>query len=302
MALPAPVQLVKDTYGNFTKHKGQWLAAALAYFTIFAIAPLIIVLVEIGGFILGSHGSLRDEIFTYLGQTAGPAGTDAVRAIVDATLNHQGQGIISQIIGWAIFIVAAIGMFGALQDTLNTVWEVQPQPRSGIIATIKNRVLSFGLLLAVAFILLVSLGVTTAISALAMQLNGLLPGLPTLVKVIDFAISFGVITVLFAMIYRYLPDVRIEWRDVWAGAALTAALFDVGQFLLGWYLGRASVASAYGAFGSLVVFLLWTNYSAQIFLFGAEFTHAFARRHGSHSATASTVRGTTDSPLSARAG
>jgi membrane protein len=130
----------------------------------------------------------------------------------------------------------------------------------------------------------------------------LLPGLPALVKVVDFAISFGVITLLFAMMYRYLPDARIEWSDVWAGAALTAALFVIGQFLLGWYLGRASVASAYGAFGSLVVFLLWTNYSAQIFLFGAEFTHAFARRHGSHSAAASTVRGTTDSPLSARAG
>lgn len=302
MAVPAPVQLFNDAFRNFTKHKGQWLAAALAYFTTFAIAPLIIVLVEIGGLFLGSHGSLRDEIFTYMSQTAGPAGTAAVRAIVDSTLSHQGQGIVSQIIGWAVFILAAIGMFGALQDALNTVWEVKPQPSAGIGATIKARVLSFGLLLAVAFILLVSLGVTTAITGLAAHLNGVLPGLPVLVKAIDFAVSFGVITLLFAMIYRYLPDVRIEWRDVWAGSALTAVLFDVGQFLLGWYLGRASVASAYGAFGSLVVFLLWTNYSAQIFLFGAEFTHAFARRSGSHSAGTSMVRGSTDSPLTARAG
>lgn len=301
MARFAAVPLLTETYQSFTKHKAQWLAAALAYFTIFAIAPLIIVLVEIGSIFLGHHQAVRAEIFGYMGQTVGKPGADAVRGIVDATLSQKRQGVAAQIIGWAVFVLAAIGLFSSLQDALNTVWEVTPK-KTGFLATLKNRVLSFGLILGVAFLLLVSLGVNTALTGFAHTLNDIFPGFPLLMKAVDFAVSFGVITLLFALIYRYLPDVRIEWRDVWTGAALTAALFDVGQFLLGWYLGRASVASTYGAFGSLIVFLLWTNYSAQIFLFGAEFTRAYARRHGSHAFAAASVRGSTDSPLSARAG
>jgi len=290
--------LLKETAANYTRHKSAWLAAALAYFTIFAIAPLIIVLVEIGGIVLGQHQGIRHEIFGYMAQTTGPAGADAVRGIVDTTLRQPRQGIIAQVVGWAVFILAAVGLFTSLQDALNTIWDVTPKKAGGIMGFVKNRLLSFGLILAVAFLLLVSLVINTALTGFTAKLTSVFAGLPVLMKTIDFIISFGVVTLMFATLYRFLPDVRIEWRDVWRGAAVTALIFVVGQFILGWYLGRASVASAYGAFGSLIIFLLWTNYSAQIFLFGAEFTHVFARRHGSHAqGDASAIRGTTPSPL-----
>jgi membrane protein len=275
------VPLLKSTVTEWQRHNAPQLAAGLSYFTIFSIAPLLIVVIEIVGFFVHSHAEVRHEIFSQIAHSVGRSGAQAIQQIVDATFSQPHKGIIAQVISWFVFLLGAIGLFGALQAALNTVWDVPPQKRSGLWMILRQRVVSFGMILGIAFLLLVSLIVNTALTGFEHALASIFPGFEVLMKVVDFIISLGVITLLFALIYRYLPDATIAWRDVWIGALITAVLFDIGQFLLGWYLGRATVASAYGAFGSLIVVLIWVNYSAQILLFGAEFTHVFARTHGS---------------------
>ena len=268
--------LFKQTWSEFQRHNAHWLAAALAYFAAFAVAPLIIVVVEIVGLVLGNHHQARDVIFGYLRQNAG-AGAGAVRQIVASNVSHPRSGLVAQIIGWIVFVIGAIGLFGAVQFALNTVWDVAPKKMS-IIQAILQRASSFAILMSIALLLLVSIGVNALLTLAAAHLTHLFFGFATLMKVADFIVSFAVIWIAFAVLFEYLPDCRIEWRDVWLGSALTALLFVIGQFLLGWYLGRAAMTSSYGALGSLVVFLVWVNYSAQIMLFGAEFTHVYARR------------------------
>ncbi len=275
------VPVVKQTVGEYQRHQAQWLAAALAYFTTFAIAPLIIVMVEIAGIFLGNHHQARHEIFGYLSSSAGSGAGNAVRGIVDSTLHQRRSGTLAQIIGWIIFILAAIGFFAALQQALNTVWDVQPQ-KTGFMQTVRQRALSFAVVMGLALLLLISLLLNAVLTGAAHALVHIFPLFPTLIKIADFVVSFGIITLVFALLFRFLPDVRIDWSDVWLGAAITSLLFVIGQFLLGWYLGRAGISSTYGAFGSLVIFLLWVNYTAQIVLLGAEFTHVYARQHGSH--------------------
>jgi membrane protein len=272
---PTCVALVRETWVSYRRHNAQWLAAALAYFTAFAVAPLIIVLVEIAGFFLHDHRRVLDAIFGYMQRDLGP-GTGAVRQIVAATLTQPSRSLIAQITGWALFLFAALGLFSSLQFALNAAWDVAPR-KMGVWQTVRQRGLSFAMLLVVAACLMLSVIANAALTAAAGYLTHVFAGLATLLKAADFALSFAIVWLLFALLFEYLPDARIEWRDVWIGAGATALLFVVGQFLLGWYLGRAGLASAYGAFGSLVVFLLWANYSAQIFLFGAEFTHVYAR-------------------------
>jgi len=274
------VPLAKQTFSEFNRHKCQWLAAAIAYFTLFAVAPLIIVIVEIAGLFLGHHQTVLKELYGYLGRTAGSDASHGIESIVTATFAHKKAGLIAQAIGWIVFIVAAVGLFTSLQDALNTVWDVEPTKRT-LLQTIKGRVLSFGIVLGIAFLLLVSLGVNAIMTIANAALAHVLPFLPTLMKAVSFVVSFAMITALFAILFEYLPERRIAWRDVWHGAAVSAFLFVIGQFLLGWYLGRAGISSSYGSFGGIVVFLIWTYYSAQILLFGAEFTHVYALRVGS---------------------
>ncbi|MBV8459387.1 MAG: YihY/virulence factor BrkB family protein [Candidatus Eremiobacteraeota bacterium] len=274
------LSLLKTTLKEYQRHQSQWLAAAIAYFAVFAIAPLIIVVVEIGGFVLGHHRVLLDEIYGYLRSTAGPGAALAVQSIVRATFNQRHAGIIAQIIAWSIFVFAAIGLFASIQQALNTIWDIPPRKKT-LGETIKGRAMSFGVIIIIAAILLASLGLNTVLTAAGSALASSFPALPTLMKVIDFVISFAVIAALLALLFEFLPECKIQWRDVWIGALVTAFLFVIGQFLLGWYLGRAAMGSTYGAFGSLIIFLLWTNYSAQIVLFGAEFTHVYAERFGS---------------------
>jgi len=271
------IPLLRETYAEFQRHKAPWLAAAIAYFTTFAIAPLIIVIVEITGLFLGEHQHTLNQLYAYLGDSAGQSAANGVKAIVTATFSEHRAGLIAQTVGWVVFVLAAIGLFASLQDALNTVWDVQPQ-HSGIVELIRKRFLSFGVLLAVGFLLLVSLLVNAALTAAGQSLTQVFPVFPVLLKGIDFIISFGVVTLLFAFMFKFLPERKISWRDVWIGAVVTAFLFVVGQFLLGWYLGRAGVTSGYGAFGGIIVFLLWVNYCAQIMLFGAQFTSVYARR------------------------
>jgi membrane protein len=292
------VPIAKQAWADFQRHNGQWLAAALAYFAAFSIAPLIIVLVEIAGLVIHDHQRVLNLVFGYLQKDAG-AGAGAVKQIVAATFNEPRKGILAQIIGWIVFIVAAVGLFGAVQFALNTVWDVTPEKKS-LKETIRQRASSFAVLLGIAFILLVSMAVNAVLTVMAAYLMHVFPGFPTLMKIVDFVVSFGVLWAAFALLYEYLPECKIEWSDVWVGAAVTSFLFVIGQFLLGWYLGRAGVSSGYGAFGSLVVFLIWVNYSAQIMLFGAEVTQIYAQRYGSRApspATRGEVPFSTKSPI-----
>ncbi|MBV8198454.1 MAG: YihY/virulence factor BrkB family protein [Candidatus Eremiobacteraeota bacterium] len=276
----AIVPLAKETLSEFARHKSQWLAAAISYFTMVAIAPLIIVIVEIAGLFLGHHRVVLHHLYGYLASTAGPSAAHGIQTIVAATFSQRKAGVFAQVVGWVVFALAAIGLFSSLQEALNTIWDVTPEKRT-LLETAKGRLLSFGMVLGMAFVLLVSLGINSAMTVAASALAGVAPIFPSAMKILDFMVSFGLITLVFALLYEYLPDCRVSWRDVWLGAAVSALLFVVGQFLLGWYLGRAGISSSYGNFGSLVVFLVWAFYSAQILLIGAEFTHVYARRLGS---------------------
>ncbi len=267
--------VMKESVANFQRHRDVWLAAAIAYFTIFAVAPLIIVVVGIAGLLLGERQTVLTEIHTYLQTSAGKAAADGVWVIVSTASSHPRESTIAQAIGWFLFIVAAIGLFGSLQEALNVVWEVEPSKR-GFAGAIRGRLLAFGLVLAIAFLLLVALGANAIIAGFSKELTSLSPLVPTFAELLDFLFSYVAITGLIGLMYRFLPEGQVEWRDVWPGAAATSFLFVAGQSLLGWYVGRAGIASAYGAFGSLIAFMVWVNYSAQILLLGAEFTHARA--------------------------
>jgi membrane protein len=274
------VSLAKATISEFARHKSQWLAAAIAYFTVFAIAPLIIVVVEIAGLILGQHEATLTQLYSYLSTTAGPSAADGVRSIVTATLSQRRAGTLSQIVGWTVFVVAAVGLFGSLQAALNTVWDVETGKRT-LKQTALSRLVAFAAVLAAALLLLISLGVNAALTIADAELAHLLPAVPLAATVLDFVVSFVMVTVLFALLFKFLPECQIAWRDIGWGAAVSGLMFVIGQFLLGWYIGRAGISSSYGTFGGLVVFLVWVYYSAQIVLFGAEFTHVYARRFGS---------------------
>lgn len=270
------IALAKETLSEFQRHQAQWLAAAIAYFALFAVAPLIIVIVELAGLFLGHHEEAANRLYEYLATTAGSSTAGGIHAIVTATLSQRRAGIVSQVVGWAVFLVGAVGLFSSLQAALNTIWDVTPEKR-GLLQAIKDRLLSFGLVLTVAFLLLVSLGINSVLTAAAPALVHVFPAFPTLVKIVEFVVTWMLITTLFALMFEFLPECRIEWGDVWLGAAISATLFVIGQFLLGWYLGRPAVSSGYGTFGGIVIFLIWVNYSAQIMLFGAEFTHVYSR-------------------------
>jgi membrane protein len=267
------IALARDAWSGYQRHNGQWLAAALAYFAAFAIAPLIIVVVEIAGFFL--HGHQRALHAIYAAMPA--AGGTAVRQIVSATLAHPRQNVIAQTVGWVVFVVAALGLFSSLQFALNAVWDVEQQ-RLGLWQTLRARAWSFCMMLVAALLLMLSIAFNTVLNAFSAALARYGSAIVGAGNATDFVVSFVVVWVLFTMLFEYLPDTRIAWRDVWGGAAITALLFVIGQSVLGWYLGRAAVASSYGAFGSLVIFLLWANYSSQIVLLGAEFTHVCAQR------------------------
>lgn len=274
------VSLAKETFKEFQRHKSQWLAAAIAYFTVFAVAPLVIVIVEIAGFFLGSHQRVLHQLYGYMATSAGPSAARGIESIVSATFAQRKAGVISQVVGWTVFAVAALGLFSSLQEALNTVWDVTPQKRT-LLETLRQRLLSFAAVLGIAFLLLVSLGLNALLTIASSALSHVFPAFPALLKVLDFAVSLALVTALFGLMFEFLPERKIAWRDVWLGAAVSALLFVVGQFLLGWYLGRAGVSSGYGSFGGLIVFLIWVYYSAQIMLFGAEFTRVYANRFGS---------------------
>jgi membrane protein len=275
--------LLKQTFTEWNEDHAPRLAAALAYYTAFSIAPLLVVVIGIVGIIV-SQDTVQKQILFEVQRSVGP---DAAKTVGELITNASkpAEGLLATILGIVTLLLGAGGAFGQLQDALNTIWDVDPsstgKQNSGVIFQIQNRFLSFGMVLFVGFLLLVSLVINAVIAAVSVYVVNLLPGVEFLVSLVNLVISLVVITAMFAMIYKFLPKVKLEWRDVIVGAVMTSVLFTVGRFLLGWYLGRSGTASAYGAAGSFVLILVWIYYSAQIFLFGAEFTQVYARRHGS---------------------
>jgi membrane protein len=256
------------------------LGAALAFYTLFAIAPLFVIVLAIAGFWFGEEAARR-ELFTQVSGLVGSEGGEAIQALVSAAHKPK-TGAWAAIIAVVTLFVGATGVFVELQDALNSGWGVRRVSGRGLRNFIKNRLLSFALIAGIGFLLLVSLILSAGLSALGSFMVGLLSAQETIWQAINFMVSFGVITLLFAMIFKVLPDVKIAWRDVWIGAIITALLFNFGKLLFGLYLGRSSVTSVYGAAGSLVVVLLWVYYSAQILFFGAKFTQVYSNRYGSH--------------------
>jgi membrane protein len=279
MNFKTAIELLRETYTEWSEDKAPRLGAALSYYTVFSLVPLLIVVLAIVGLVFDATAA-RAAIVNQVRSTFGPGTEDMILKMIN-NANHRGSGIAATVIGIGTSLAGAAGLFGQLQDSLNTIWEVQPKPGQGFLATLKSRFLSFAMVLGTAFLLLVSLALSAALAALGQFLQGIIAMPPWALQGINFIVSFGVITVLFAMIFKILPDVEIQWHDVWIGAALTALLFSIGKFGLGWYLGRESVTSTYAQAASLVIVLLWVYYAAQIMFFGAEFTQVYARKFGS---------------------
>lgn len=273
------VPVLKETVKSWSQDKAPRLAAALAYYTMFSIAPLVLIAIAIAGFVLGDEAA-AGGITSQIQHVVGPQAAQGIEGMVQSAGN-KGHGILATVVGLLTLLLGAAGVFGQLKDALNTIWGVEPKPGQGLWGFLKDRFLSLTMVLGVGFLLLVSLVLSTASAGFSRFLGGMLPGAAWLPVVLDLVISTGVITLLFALIFKVLPDAEVQWRDVWIGAFLTAVLFAVGKFLLGLYLSRPQVASAYGAAGSLVVLLLWVYYAAQILFFGAEFTKVYAAKCGS---------------------
>jgi membrane protein len=274
------LSLLRESASSWLEHKAPMHGAALAYYTVFSLAPLLVIAIAIAGFVFGQEAA-RGEIFA---QARGWIGTDGARAIQDAVQSASAKpstGIFAASVSFAALLFGASGVFGQLQASLNAIWSVEPRPGRGLKGIIQSRFLSFSFILAIGFLLLVSLLVSAAITFVANWIGGISPAVEFTAQCANIAVSLAVITALFALIFKFLPDVRISWHDVWTGAFLTALLFSIGKFALGWYLGSSSVSSSYGAAGSLIVLLVWVYYSAQILFFGAEFTRAYANRCGS---------------------
>ena len=254
------------------------LGASLAYYTLFALAPILIVAITIAGLVFGVDVVQR-QVTSEIGGLVGEEGGRAVRALLEGASQRGGNGIATAV-GLVTFFLGSTGAFLELQTALNAIWRVKPKPGAGIKDMLLQRLLSFGLVVGVGFVLLVSLVVSAALSALNRYLGALVPEIAVVWQGVNTLVSLGVVTLLFAMIYQFLPDVNLKLRHVWLGALVTAGLFNIGKYLIGLYLGTSGVASAYGAAGSVVVLLVWVYYSAQIVLLGAEFTRAYVEHYG----------------------
>jgi membrane protein len=270
--------LLKQTFKDFSDDECPVRAAALSYYTIFALPPLLILILLILGAVLDPE-QVRGQIAAQIESLLGPSGAEQVRTMIGQAETPGGGAPLQAVLGIGALLLGATGVFLQLQSALNRAWEVEPDPRQGGIRNfVFKRLLSVGMVLGIVFMLLVSLVLTAAVRAV---LGTLIPGEPgPLLFAADLVLSFAIITLLFAAMFKVLPDAEIAWRDVWVGAVATALLFVVGKFLLGLYLGRSNPGEAYGAAGSLALILVWVYYSAMILLFGAEFTQTWAVEHG----------------------
>jgi membrane protein len=265
--------LLCETYAKWGADGAPRMAAALAYYTTLSIAPLLLVIIAVAGIAFGAE-AVRGEL---VGQIRGIIGSDSAHAVEDILANARrpASGLIASAVGLVMLMIAASGAVGELENALNVIWKAAPSPGS-IRTFLSKRLASVAMLLGTGFLLVVSLSVSALLSATSRYLNGLVPGNDAIWMVVEIVVSLAVNTALFAMLFKFLPDVPVRWSDVWLGAAVTAVLFNLGKVLIGLYLGRSSTGSAYGAAGSLVVVLVWIYYAAQILLFGAELTYVHA--------------------------
>jgi Predicted membrane protein len=255
------------------------MGAGIAYYTAFSIAPLLVIVISIAGVFLGTDAA-SGYVYAQIGDLLGSQGADAVRVMVQNVGNTRGGGV-APIVSIVLLVVGATSVFAELQSDLDRIWKAPAAKQPGLWGLLRRRVLSLGLVVSIGFLMLVSLVISAAVSALGKWWSGWLEDLAWFLHVIDFVVSLGVISTMFALMYKILPRVQIGWHDVWIGSVATAVLFTVGKLLVGVYIGTSHVATGFGTAGSLVVLLVWVYYSAQIFLLGAEFTWVYSHRLGS---------------------
>jgi len=269
--------MLKETFNNWSDHHATRLGAAVAFYTLLSFAPLLILLAALAALVF-SKETAQNGLIDQARQTIGDRGADTVKSML-SNAQKPSSGVFASIVAFATLLFGASGVFTELQDALNTIWDATPKNASGIMGLLKQRLFSFGMVLSVGFVLLASLLVSAGLALVGKFFSGLIPLPAPVFEAINFVVSFAVITVLFGLMFKYVPAIHISWRNVWTGAVGTALLFAIGKLLLGLYLGKASVGSAYGAAGSLVAMIVWVYYSAQIFFFGAEFTRVYADKH-----------------------
>ena len=275
-SVKATLPLLKDTASAWSADYAPSMGAALSYYTLFSIAPLLLIVVAVAGLVFGADAA-RGEIFGQLAGLIGPDGAKAVEGLLQAA-DRPRQGTVATIVGVLTLLLGATTVFGELQNALDRIWRAPARAAAkGWWNLLRTRLLSFGMILGIAFLLTVSLVLSAGIAALGKWWGAA----EVLAHVAEVVLGFGLTTVLFALIYKYIPRVHVAWHDVWIGAAVTSILFAIGKLLIGLYLGKSAVASTFGAAGSLVIVMVWVYYSAQIFLFGAEFTWVYAHERGS---------------------
>lgn len=284
--------LLKRTIQAYGEDKVPRLGAALAYYAVFSLAPLLLIATAVAGFVFGPEAA-RGEIVAQFDSLLGESGARLVETMIEQAY-QPAQGILASVLGIGSLVLGATGVFNQLQGAMNVIWDTPEKETGGILNTIKDRLLSMTMVVATGFLLLTSLVVSAGVAALSRYLTAWIgPGAATFIGAASFIISLLITAVMFALMFKYLPDTEVEWEDVWVGGTITAVLFSVGKLLIGLYLGNASVGSTYGAAGSMAIVLLWVYYSAQIFFLGAEFTYVYANETGSRKVQAVRV------PLSA---
>jgi len=269
--------ILKETVREANDDKVPMLGAALAFYSMLSVGPLLLIVIALAGVAFG-HDMVSSYIMAEIRRLVGPAGAIAVQIVVSSTPSLKGS-IIFTLVGLVTLIVSSTGFFAQLQDALNTIWNAEGKPHGDVAGFVRKRLLSFAMIIGIGILLLMALIVSAALSVLGAMFGNIFTAM--VLHILNIIATFGVVTLLFAMIFNILPDVSIKWRDVWVGAGMTAVLFTVGKFLIGLYLGRSVLGTTYGAAGSVIVFMVWVYYSTQIFLLGAEFTQVYARYMGS---------------------
>ena len=269
-------QILREALAEFSRENVARLGAALAYYTLFALAPLLVVAIGVAGMVFGAEAA-RGEVVAQIDGLLGREGAEAIQSML-ISANPPNRSIPATIIGLVTLFLGATSAFAALQGALNEVWNAREKKRGAIKGFIRGRLLSFGLVVGIGFLLLVSLALSAILAAVGNLMSSRLPGGATVWMILNFLISFGFTTVLFAMIYKILPDVKLAWRDVWIGGIITSLFFTIGKSLIGLYLGHSAIGSGFGAAGSIIIILIWVYYSSQVVLFGAEVTQVYVRR------------------------
>jgi membrane protein len=282
MDLKTLFALVKQAVKAWIDDQAQSMGAAIAYYTVFSIAPLLIIVIAAGGMVV-QREAVQGQIVEQLGGLIGPSGAVAIQSLIQSA-SIPARGVLATAVSVVVLAIGATTVFAEVQNALDRIWREPAAPKQrGIVHLLRTRLLSFGLVLCLGFIMLVSLVITAGLAALAQWTSAFAPGWESILQAANFVFALGCITVLFAVIFKVMPRATVGWEDVWVGAGVTAVLFEFGKLLIGLYIGKSSIASGFAATGALVVLLIWVYYSAQIFLLGAEFTWVFAHWHGSRS-------------------